>query len=123
MIRVLIADDHPVFRFGLRTLLKADPTMEVVGEAMNGEEAIAQLCELSPDVTLMDLNMPVVNGIEAIRRILADHPQVCILVLTMFDDDDSVFGAMCAGARGYLLKGSVFHRSPHSLSLCVLLRR
>ena len=106
MVRVLIADDHPVFRFGLRTLLKADPAMEVVGEATNGEEAIAQAASLHPDVILMDLNMPGMNGIEAIRRIQADHPQVHILVLTMFDDDDSVFAAMRAGACGYLLKGA-----------------
>src|SRR5437868_9934794 len=106
MIRVLIADDHPVFRFGLRTLLKADPMLSVVGEATNGEEAIAQVSALSPDVILMDLNMPGMNGIEAIRQILADHLQVHILVLTMFDDDDSVFAAMRAGARGYLLKGA-----------------
>ena len=75
MICVLIADDHPVFRFGLRTLLKMDPQLQVVGEAMNGEEAIAQASELSPDVILMDLNMPGMNGIEAIRRIQANHPQ------------------------------------------------
>ncbi len=106
MIRVLIADDHPVFRFGLRTLLKADPMLSVVGEATTGEEAIAQVSQLAPDVILMDLNMPGMNGIEAIRQILADHPQVHILVLTMFDDDDSVFAAMRAGARGYLLKGA-----------------
>jgi DNA-binding NarL/FixJ family response regulator len=106
MVRVLIADDHPVFRFGLRTLLKADPTLEIVGEAVNGKEAIAQASELSPDVILMDLNMPGMNGIQAIRRILTDHPEVHILVLTMFDDDDSVFAAMRAGARGYLLKGA-----------------
>src|ERR1700694_81275 len=105
MVRVVIADDHPVFRFGLRTLLKADPTMEVVGEATNGEEAIAQASQLSPDVILMDLNMPGMTGIEAIRRILAGQPHVHILVLTMFDDDDSVFAAMRAGARGYLLQG------------------
>ena len=75
MVRVLIADDHPVFRFGLRTLLKADPAMEVVGEAVNGEEAIAQAASLHPDVILMDLNMPGMHGIEAIRRIQADQPQ------------------------------------------------
>lgn len=106
MVRVLIADDHPVFRFGLRTLLKADPMMEVVGEATNGEEAITQASSLHPDVILMDLNMPSMNGIEAVRRIQAEHPNVHILVLTMFDDDDSVFAAMRAGARGYLLKGA-----------------
>lgn len=106
MVRVLIADDHPVFRFGLRTLLKADPTLLLVGEAANGEEAIARVSELSPDVVLMDLNMPGMNGIEAIQQILARRPQVHILVLTMFDDDDSVFAAMRAGALGYLLKGA-----------------
>jgi DNA-binding NarL/FixJ family response regulator len=106
MVRVLIADDHPVFRFGLRTLLKADPMMEVVGEATNGEEAIREASLVSPDVILMDLNMPGINGIEATRCILTEHPQVHILVLTMFDDDDSVFAAMRAGARGYLLKGA-----------------
>ncbi len=106
MVRVVIADDHPVFRFGLRTLLKADPAFEVVGEAVNGEEAIEKSSALHPDVILMDLNMPGMNGIEAIRRIQANHPQVHILVLTMFDDDDSVFAAMRAGARGYLLKGA-----------------
>ncbi len=106
MVRVLIADDHPVFRFGLRTLLKADPMMEVVGEATNGEDTIRQASLVSPNVILMDLNMPGINGIEATRRILIEHPQVHILVLTMFDDDDSVFAAMRAGARGYLLKGA-----------------
>lgn len=106
MIRVLIADDHPVFRFGLRTLLKADPTMEVVGEATDGEEAIKLADQLAPDVVLMDLTMPGMNGIEAARRILLKHPEMHILVLTMFEDDDSVFAAMRAGARGYLLKGA-----------------
>ncbi len=106
MIRVLIADDHPVFRFGLRTLLKADLTMEVVGEASNGEEVIKLADQLAPDVVLMDLTMPGMNGIEAARRILVKHPEMHILVLTMFEDDDSVFAAMRAGARGYLLKGA-----------------
>ena len=106
MIRVLIADDHPVFRFGLQTLLKADVSLEVVGEATNGEEALTLASLVSPDVILMDLNMPGMNGIEAVRRISAMHPEVHILVLTMFDDDDSIFAAMRAGARGYLLKGA-----------------
>jgi DNA-binding NarL/FixJ family response regulator len=105
-LRILIADDHPVFRYGLRALLTAEPVIEVVGEATNGEDVIAQAAALLPDVILMDLNMPGINGIEATRRILAVSPQVNILVLTMFDDDDSVFAAMRAGARGYLLKGA-----------------
>lgn len=103
--RVLIADDHPVFRFGLRALLNGAPEMEVVGEATTGDEAIALAASLEPDVILMDLNMPAVNGIEATRRILQRSPHIAILVITMFDDD-SVFAAMQAGARGYLLKGA-----------------
>jgi DNA-binding NarL/FixJ family response regulator len=106
-IRVLIADDHPVFRYGLRALLLAEATMmEVVGEATTGEEAIALAAKSLPDVILMDVNMPGLNGIEATRRILAATPQIGILMLTMFDDDESVFAAMRAGARGYLLKGA-----------------
>ena len=105
-IRILIADDHPVFRYGLRALLQAEPATEVVGEAMTGNEAIALATSLQPDVILMDLNMPGINGIEATRRILATNPRINILVLTLLDDDDSVFAAMRAGARGYLLKGA-----------------
>jgi len=106
-IRVLIADDHPVFRYGLRALLEAEATrMEMVGEATTGEEAAALAEQCAPEVILMDVNMPGFNGIEATRRILAARPQVGILMLTMFDDDESVFAAMRAGARGYLLKGA-----------------
>jgi len=105
-IRVLIADDHPLFRDGLRTLLSAMPETEVVGEVATGEEAIAQATTLQPDVILMDLHMPGLNGIEATRAILHTSPHIGILVLTMFEDDDSVFAAMRAGARGYLLKGA-----------------
>ena len=105
-IRILIADDHPVFRYGLRALLQAEPATQAVGEAMTGDEAVGLATSLQPDVVLMDLNMPGINGIEAIRRILATNPHINILVLTMFDDDDSVFAAMRAGARGYLLKGA-----------------
>ena len=105
-IRILVADDHPVFRYGLRALLAAEPGMEVVGEATTCDEAIALAASLQPDVILMDLNMPGINGIEATRRILAMNPHINILVLTLFDDDDSVFAAMRAGARGYLLKGA-----------------
>ncbi len=104
-IRVLIADDHPVFRFGLRALLSAEPDTQVVGEATTGDEAIELATTLQPDVILMDLNMPGPNGIEATRRIMQRDPRVGILVVTMFDDD-SVFSAMRAGARGYILKGA-----------------
>ncbi len=105
-IRVLIADDHPVFRYGMRAILGAQPDTELVGEATGGEEAISLAAELRPDVILMDLNMPEVNGIEATRKIVQENPQVGILMLTMFEDDDSVFAAMRAGARGYVLKGA-----------------
>jgi len=106
-IRVLIADDHPVFRYGLRALLLAEATtMEVVGEATTGSEVVTLAAQCVPEVILMDVNMPGINGIEATRRILATTPQIGILMLTMFDDDESVFAAMRAGARGYLLKGA-----------------
>jgi DNA-binding NarL/FixJ family response regulator len=104
-IRVLIADDHPLFRKGLRGLLESVTGIEVVGEATEGEEAIALTERLQPDVILMDIHMPGVNGIEATRRILHVSSSVGVLVLTMYEDDDSVFAAMRAGARGYLLKG------------------
>lgn len=105
-LRVLVADDHPLFRQGLRTAIDADDGFEVVGEAETGAEAVARALELQPDVVVMDLQMPERNGIEATRDIVAASPHVGILVLTMFEDDDSVFAAMRAGARGYLLKGS-----------------
>jgi DNA-binding NarL/FixJ family response regulator len=104
-IRVLIADDHPVFRFGLRALLETEEDVEVVGEATTGAQAVALAAELRPAVILMDLNMPEVSGLDATRRILENHPETGILVITMFDDD-SVFAAMRAGARGYVLKGA-----------------
>lgn len=103
-LRVLIADDHPLFRHGMTGLLSTQPDIEVVGEATTGEEAVARVEELQPDVVLMDIKMPGVSGIEATRRILADHPAVRILMVTMFEDDASVFTAMRAGARGYVLK-------------------
>ena len=104
-IKILIADDHPLFRFGIRTRLSAEADLEVIGEAGSAEEAIALTGRLRPDVVLMDLNLPGMNGIEATRTIREAHPQVAVLVVTMFDDD-SVFAAMRAGARGYLLKGA-----------------
>ncbi len=106
-IGVLIADDHPVFRYGLRALLQTEAAaIEMVGEATTGEEAVILAAQLNPTVILMDVNMPGLNGIEATRRILAATPHVGILMLTMFDDDESVFAAMRVGARGYLLKGA-----------------
>lgn len=105
-IRVLVADDHPVFRYGMRALLSSEPDTELVGEATDGEEAVEQALELWPDVILMDLNMPKTNGIEATRKILKANPHTGILMLTMFEDDDSIFAAMRAGAHGYVLKGA-----------------
>lgn len=103
-IKVLIADDHVFYREGVHAFLGNSPEIEVVGEAGNGEEAIARAAELQPNVVLMDLKMPGMNGIEATRSIHETNPEIGVLVLTMFDDDDSVFAAMRAGARGYLLK-------------------
>ena len=107
-LRILIADDHLLFRDGLRALLAAAPNTELVGEAATGEEAITLAAELQPDVIVMDLQMPSVNGIEATRRIVQASPHVGVLVVTMFEDDGSVFAAMRAGARGYLLKGAKY---------------
>ncbi len=104
-LRVLIADDHPIFRNGMRALLASVPDVEVVGEATSGDEAMAQAAVLQPDLILMDLQMPGVGGIEATRRILLASPHIRILVVTMFEDDYSVFAAMRAGARGYVVKG------------------
>lgn len=103
-INVLIADDHVFYREGVRALLSNSPEITVIGEANNGDEVIAKAAELHPDVILMDLKMPGMNGIEATRRIIQQQAKMGILVITMFDDDDSVFAAMRAGARGYLLK-------------------
>jgi DNA-binding NarL/FixJ family response regulator len=105
-VRVLIADDHRLFRQGLRALLRSMPTTDVVGEAATGEEAVALAADLQPDVILMDIQMPGGNGLEATRRILEASPHIGVIMLTMFDDDDSVFSAMRSGARGYILKGS-----------------
>ena len=106
VLGVMIADDHQLFRDGLRALLLADPRAEVVGEAADGDAAVAMAAELQPDVILMDLQMPGLNGIEATRQIVTASPHIGVLVVTMFSDDQSVFAAMRAGARGYLLKGA-----------------
>ena len=105
-IRVLVADDHVVVREGLRAVLGSEPDMEVVGEAATGKEVVERAAELRPDVILMDIQMPGINGIEATRRILDVNPKIGVVVLTMFEDDNSVFSAMRAGARGYVLKGA-----------------
>ena len=104
-ISILIADDHPMFRAGLRARLSAEPDLDVVGEASTGDETVALAIELQPDVVLMDLQMPGMNGIEATRLVREACPGAAVLVVTMFDDD-SIFTAMQAGARGYLVKGS-----------------
>lgn len=105
-LRILLVDDHPLVREGLRALLTSLPGMSIVGEANNGEEAVSMASKLQPEIILMDLHMPELNGIEATRRIVQASPHIGILVLTMLEDDDSVFGAMRAGARGYILKGA-----------------
>lgn len=103
-LRVLIADDHPLFRHGIRSLLNATTDFEVIGEATTGDEAIRFATAQQPDVIVMDIQMPGLNGIEATRRIVRASPQIRILIVTMFEDDASVFTAMRAGARGYVLK-------------------
>lgn len=106
MIRVFIVEDHVIFRDGLKTLLATTPEIEVVGEASSAEEAVARVGESRPDIVLMDVKLPGMSGIEATRHIVAADPSVHVLVITMFDDDPSVFAAMQAGARGYVLKGA-----------------
>lgn len=105
-LRILLADDHPVVRAGLRALINTIEDLEVVGEAADGEEALRETLLLRPDVVLMDVRMDGVDGVEATRRIRAAVPQTAVLMLTMYDDDATVFTAMQAGARGYLLKGA-----------------
>jgi DNA-binding NarL/FixJ family response regulator len=105
-IRILIVDDHLLFRDGLRTLIDSAPDCKLVGEATSGREAVSRAAELQPDVILMDVKMPDMDGIQATRQVIRTSPHICILVLTMLEDDNSVFTAMRAGARGYLLKGA-----------------
>ncbi len=106
-IGILIVDDNAPFRGGLRAMLRGEPDMAVVGEAASGDEAVTRAEALQPDVVLMDLQMPGMHGLEATRRILRTSPHIRILVLTMADDAESVFAALQAGARGYLVKGAL----------------
>jgi len=106
LIRVLIVDDHPVVRRGITTLLVGEEDIDIVGEASNGKQALDQVEKLHPDVILMDLVMPEMDGIEAIQRISSHHPEIRILVMTSFTADDKVFPSIKAGALGYLLKDS-----------------
>ncbi|WP_123042599.1 response regulator transcription factor [Cohnella candidum] len=103
-LRIVIVDDHPMFRHGVRTLFSTTPDLEVVGEAANGQEALTLASELIPDVMLMDIRMPGESGVEITRKITSRFPAVRILILTMFEDDASVFTAMRSGAKGYVLK-------------------
>jgi DNA-binding NarL/FixJ family response regulator len=104
--RILVADDHALFRHGLKAMFASVPDYEVVGEAATGEEALEKVGKTHPDIVLMDIQMPLMNGIEATRRIAEAYPHTGVVMLTMFGDDDSVFAAMRAGARGYVLKGA-----------------
>ncbi|GAA4386511.1 response regulator transcription factor [Ornithinibacter aureus] len=106
MIRLLVADDHPAFRRGLQFMLADTDDISIEGEAATGAKAVELANQLAPDVILMDLRMPDLDGIEATRRLSRNNPAPAIVVLTMFEDDDSVLAAMRAGARGYLLKGA-----------------
>lgn len=105
-IRILVADDHPIVRDGLIAILSTQPDFMVIGEATTGAEAIKLACELRPDVVLLDLDMPEVDGVAALRQMHANCPDVHTLVLTAFDTDDAIIGAVRAGAKGYLLKGA-----------------
>ena len=114
-IRVLIADDHPVVRRGLGALIGSLDGFEVVGDVADGAAAVRETLLLGPDAVIMDISMPGVDGLEATRRIAAAAPHVAVLVLTMHDDDDTVFSALQAGARGYLLKGADQDSIAHAL--------
>ena len=105
-VRIMVVDDHRLFRDGLIALLGDATDTQVVGVAATGAEAIEELASARPDVVLMDIMMPDMNGIEATRKIRAEHPETQVVMLTMLEDDDSLFAAMCAGAHGYILKGS-----------------
>ena len=114
-IRILIVDDHPVVREGFRTMLSTDQTVEIVGEASDGAEAVAMVAEKEPNVVLMDIRMPNMDGIEATRHIKDKHPSISVIVLTMYDNDAHVIDAVRAGASGYLLKDASRDLLLHSI--------
>src|ERR1700744_3430843 len=105
-VRVVVVDDHPLFRQGIGALIRDSPETEMTGGGASGEEAVALCAELEPDVVVMDVHMPGLGGVEATRQILRARPQTAIVMLTMMDEDNSVFAALRAGARGYVLKGA-----------------
>ncbi len=115
MIRILLVDDQRIIRQGLKSMLESNADMQVVGEAENGQQAIAQIPEIHPDLVLMDIRMPVMDGVAATQLITQQFPDVKILVLTTFDDDDYIAQAMKLGARGYLLKDT----EPEELALAI----
>ena len=115
VIRILVADDHTLFRKGLRSLLEHLKGMEVVGEAATGSQAVTLAEELVPDVVLMDIRMPGLGGIEAMKQILLENPHIGIVLVTMFQDVESVFSGMRAGARGYVLKGADPQELKHAI--------
>lgn len=106
--RVLLVDDHKMFRDGLRVLINAEPGMEVVGEAVDGKEAVEMARRLSPDVAVMDISMPGMNGIEAMRYLMRDNPKIKVIMLSMYSSGPLVHSVMAAGASSYVLKGSDF---------------
>jgi DNA-binding NarL/FixJ family response regulator len=106
VLRVLVVDDHPLFREGLGDVIATMSGVEVCGEAANGAEAVERARELAPDLIIMDLHMPELNGVEATRQIVSERPGTAVLVLTMLENDESVVSALRAGARGYIVKGS-----------------
>jgi DNA-binding NarL/FixJ family response regulator len=106
LVRVVVVDDHPLFRQGIGALMRDSAETDLVGEGASGEDAVALCAQYQPAVVVMDVHMPGLGGVEATRRIMANHPDTAILMLTMMDEDESVFAAMRAGARGYVLKGA-----------------